>query len=325
MKLWDDVLRMTNVRRRPWLAAAGAAALSVALPVRAQAPLPVVASFSILADLVRQVGGERVQVRALVGPQADAHAYHPTPADVRAVSAARLLVANGLGFEGWLERLMRSAGYRGELLRVTDGLTPLPAAGAGKRDAAHAHGHDHDDGEHDPHAWQDVRNVLHYVQRIEQALCRLDAGGCAGYRQRAADYRARLQALDDEIRAAWQAIPAAQRKVVTSHDAFRYYAQAYGVTFLPAQGVSTASEPSAAAVARLIRHIKAEGVRAVFVERLSDPRLVERIAREAGVRPSRQPLYSDALSTPEGPAPDYIALMRHNTRVLTEAIRGAGG
>ncbi|MEW6694807.1 Manganese-binding lipoprotein MntA [Tepidimonas thermarum] len=304
-----------------WAGGVAVSMLARVSAVRAEGALPVVASFSILADLVRQVGGDRVQVDALVGPEADAHVFQPRPADARRLTAARLVVAHGLGFEGWLERLLRNAAYQGALVRVSDGLPdPLPARGQHGH-GGHDHAHVHDHGDWDPHTWQDVRNAMHAVQRIEAALCAADPDGCAHYRQRGADYRARLQALHDDIVAAWQAIEPARRKVVTSHAAFGYYARAYGVTFLAAKGVSTASEPSATTVARLIRLIRAEGVRAVFIERLTDPRLIERIAKEAGVRPSAVPLYSDALSAPAGPAPDYIALMRHNTQALVAAIR----
>lgn len=300
-----------------WAAAATAVLTLAGAPAaRAEAPLPVVASFSILADLVRQVGGDRVRVDALVGPDADAHVFQPSPADARRVAGARLVVINGLGFEGWMERLLRNAAYRGAVVRVADGIEPLETAG---QDHGHRHGH----GEADPHAWQDVGQTVRYVQRIAQALCAVDATGCGVYRERAAAYTRELESLDREIRDAWAAIPPAQRKVVTSHDAFGYYARAYGVRFLPAQGVSTDNQPSAAGVARLIRQIQREQVRAVFVERLADGRLVEQVARETGARPSVVPLYADALSPPDGPAPDYRALMRHNTRAMVDAIRGA--
>jgi len=314
-----------SVRWRGWSKkVVGACVLAFGVQAQASAPVPVVVSFSILGDIVQQVGGERVQVRALVGPEADAHVFQPKPADARAVAAARLLVVNGLGYEGWLERLLRNANYRGELVRVTDGIEPLPARNDHDHDTkgSHRHGHGHDHGEHDPHAWQDVRHAIHSTRRIADALCRVDASGCDSYRQRAHTYAQTLQALDAEIRAAWAPIPPQQRTVVTSHDAFRYYGHAYGVRFLPAQGVNTASEPSAAALARLIRQVRAEGVRAIFVERLTDARLVQRVAQEAGVRPSTVPLYSDALSKPDGPAPDYVSLMRHNTRAMVEAIQG---
>lgn len=289
-----------------------------ASPVRAQEPLPVVASFSILGDWVRQVGGDRVRVDTLVGSDADAHVFQPSPADARRVAGARLLVVNGLGFEGWLERLLRNAAYRGAVVRVTEGIEPLQAA---EHDHGHRHGHAH--GDVDPHIWQDVAQARHAVQRIAQALCAADAAGCDGYLARATAYTQQLEALDREIRDAWATIPPERRKVVTSHDAFGYYARAYGVRFLPAQGVSTDSQPSAAGVARLIRQVQREQVRAIFIERLAGGRLLEQIARETGVRPSAVPLYADALSRPDGPVPDYLALMRHNTRAMVEALRTA--
>ena len=326
-RLWQLPESWRGWRKKVVAACALAFGAATVVQAQAPAPVPVVATFSILGDIVQQVGGERVQVRVLVGPEADAHVFQSKPADARAVAAAQLLVVNGLGYEGWLERLLRNANYRGERVRVTDGIEPLPARDGHDHDhdhgakGGHRHGHGHDHGEHDPHAWQDVRHVIHYTQRIADALCRVDAAGCESYRQRAQTYTQTLQALDAEIRAAWAPIPPEQRKVVTSHDAFRYYGHAYGVRFLPAQGVSTTSEPSAAGVARLIRQIRAEGVRAIFVERLTDPRLVQRVAQEAGVTPSTVPLYSDALSNPNGPAPDYVSLMRHNTRAMVEAIQ----
>ncbi|OBS31712.1 metal ABC transporter substrate-binding protein [Tepidimonas fonticaldi] len=302
-----------------WLAAPLAALVGIAAPAaRAEAPLPVVASFSILGDWVRQVGGERVRVDTLVGSDTDAHVFQPSPADARRVAGARLVLVNGLGFEGWMERLLRNAAYRGTVVRVTDGIEPLKAA---QHDHGHSHGHAH--GDLDPHVWQDVAQARHAVQRIAQALCTADAAGCEGYRARAAAYSQQLEALDREIRDAWMAIPPERRKVVTSHDAFGYYARAYGVRFLPAQGVSTDSQPSAAGVARLIRQVQREQVRAIFIERLGGGRLVEQVARETGVRPSSIPLYADALSRPDGPVPDYLSLMRHNTRAMVDALRAA--
>jgi zinc/manganese transport system substrate-binding protein len=313
--------------RRRWLAACllgTLATLGSAMPVRAEqgGPLPVVASFSILADLVRQVGGDRVAVEALVGPDVDTHVYQPTPADARRVAQARVVFVNGWGFEGWMERLVRNAAYRGPVVTVTDGLPPLRVPAAGHQHQ-HQHAHDHDHGDIDPHAWQNVAHARHMVQRIAAALCEADAAGCASYRERAAAYGRELEALDAEIRAAWAGIAPAQRKVLTSHDAFGHYAQAYGVRFLAVQGVSADSEPSAAAVARLIRTVQREKVRAIFVERLGNPRVIERIARETGVRPAAEPLYADALSAPGGPASSYVALMRHNTRAMVQAISQA--
>lgn len=319
---------LRSTRRRVLAALAGAATAAVGAVAHAQPappPVPVVASFSILGDLVRQVGGERIHVDVLVGPGADAHAFQPAPSHARLVAQARVVFANGLGFEGWLQRLLTSTGYRGPLVVVSEGVEPLPvrARGAdthGHGSGGHRHG-DHVHGDVDPHAWQAVPNVITYVAHIERALCTADPAGCEDYRRNAARYTAQLRSLDAEIRAAWEAIPPAQRKVITAHDAFGHYGRAYGVTFLAARGVGNASEPSARAVAQLIQQIRREGIRALFVESIADPRLIERIARETGVRPAGA-LYSDALTEPGGPAPTYVAMMRANTLAMTRAIRG---
>jgi zinc/manganese transport system substrate-binding protein len=290
-----------------------AAAAASPAPAAPPARLPVVASFSLLGDLVQQVGGDDIALQVLVGPGSDAHAVRPTPAMARTVSGAALLFSNGLGFEGWIARLLGSAGFRGRHVVVADDLAPRAMDGA----AAHAHaGHGHDV---DPHAWQDVAHARHYVARIARGLCDADAARCDRYRQRAAATDARLQALDGDIRAAWAAVPAERRRVITSHDAFGYYGAAYGVQFLAPQGISTEAEPSARGVADLIRQIRSLGIRALFVENLSDPRLIAQIGRETGVQPAGS-LYSDALSDAAGPAPTYEALMRHNTRLMVQAV-----
>jgi zinc/manganese transport system substrate-binding protein len=299
---------------RTHLLAATLLALAVGLPsARADERLPVVASFSILGDLVQQVGGERIALQTLVGPGGDAHAVQPTPAMARSVAGARVLFSNGLGFEGWLARFLRAAGFAGRHVVVAEGLAPLPAA-AGH---GHRHGHAHDV---DPHAWQDVRHAKHYLDRIADGLCAADAAHCAGYRERAATAGRRLEALEADIRAAWAAVPPERRVVITSHDAFGYYGAAYGVRFLAAQGVSTQAEPTPRGIAALVRQVRAEGARALFVESISDPRLLEQVARETGVRPAGT-LFSDALSDAAGSAPTYEAMMRHNTQALVGALR----
>jgi zinc/manganese transport system substrate-binding protein len=288
-----------------------ALALLSATTLASAQPLPVVASFSILGDVVSQVGGERVTVQVLVGPGSDAHVVQPTPAQARQVALAQVVVAHGMGLEGWLPRLLKSAGFKGRQLLVAEGLKPLKATGPDR------HGHAHDI---DPHTWQDVASVRHWVPRIAATLCEADAAGCGSFRARAAAYTQRLDALDAEIRAAWAPLPAAERKLITSHEAFGYYAAAYGVRFLAPQGLSTEAEASAKGVARLVRQIRAEGIKALFVESIADPRLIEQIGRETGVRPSGR-LYSDSLSLPDGPAASYEALMRHNTRLMVDALR----
>lgn len=314
--------RRTALRR--WLGSAALAALAPLLvaPTLAQTsppPLPVVASFSILGDLVRQVGGERVQVDVLVGPGADSHVFQPTPTQARQLSQAKVVFSNGLGFEGWMSRLIQSANYRGLQVVASEGVKPLRNTHShhapGKKD------HDHGSGSADPHAWQDVRNVLQYVATIAKGLCQADPAGCDHYQRNASRYRQTLEALDTDIRAQWAAIPPAQRKVITSHDAFAYYRQAYDVRFLAAQGVSTESEASAKGVGQLVRQIQREKIQALFVESISDTRLIDQIARETGVKSSGK-LFSDSLSPPGGPADSYVAMMRHNTQALVRAIRG---
>ena len=302
--------------------ALGALAFSPSVYAQNAAPVRAVASFSILGDLVRQVGGERVQVDVLVGPGADAHVFQPAPSQARQVAQAQVVFANGLGFEGWLQRLLDTAGYQRKPVLVSQGIKPLRAAKKGGDHQAGQHAHrDHDHGEADPHAWQAVLNAIIYVTNIAKGLCAADATGCESYRQNAARYTAQLQALDADIKAAWATVPAVQRKLITSHDAFGYYARAYGVQFLAAQGVSTDSETSAKGVAQLVRQIKKENIKALFVENITDPRLMEQIGRETGVKPAGA-LFSDSLSGADGPAATYMAMMRANTQAMTRAIKG---
>jgi zinc/manganese transport system substrate-binding protein len=244
--------------------------------------------------------------------------FQPSPAHARLVAQAQVIWVNGLGFEGWMPRLLKAANARVKPTVVSQGLEPLRGDTEG-HGHGHGKGHSHSHGEVDPHAWQQVTNAIGFVERMAQSLCAVDAAGCEGYRTNATTYTRELRALEDEIKASWAPIPQAQRKVITHHDAFGYYAKAYGVTFLSPQGVSTDSEASAKGVARLVRQIRQEGVRALFVENIADPRLIEQIARETGLKPAGA-LYSDALSEPTGPAPTYVDMMRFNTRALTQAI-----
>jgi zinc/manganese transport system substrate-binding protein len=295
---------------------AGSAAAQTTAPAPAPAPaatrMPVVATFSILGDMVANVGGERIALTTLVGADEDAHVYQPRPADGRALAAARVVFVNGLAFEGWIRRLIRASGTRATVVEATTGITRIRAAGGG-----HSHGHAH--GEWDPHAWQSVTEARRYVANIRDALIAADAEGAAVYTANAAAYDARLGALDAEIRATIARIPQADRKAITTHDAFEYFERDYGFRFIGAQGLSTDAEPSAQQIGRLIRQIRQEGVKAVFAENISNPRLIERIARETGARLGGT-LYSDALSVAGGPAATYIDLMRHNARTIAGAI-----
>lgn len=314
----------TPLRRHLIASAIGlaTAALSPALLAQTTTPIKAVASFSILGDLVRQVGGDRVAVDVLVGPGSDAHVFQPTPSQARLVGQAQIVFANGLGFEGWMTRLLNTARYKGRHVVASQGIKPLQVEEEhdhhkpGEKNGHH-HGHPHDDA--DPHAWQSVPNAMVYVGNIAKGLCAADAAGCDSYQKNAAAYTAQLRALDADIKAAWTAIPAAQRKVITSHDAFAYYAKAYGVQFLAPQGVNTDSEASAKGVAQLVRQIKKEQIKALFVESISDPRLIAQIGRETGVKPAGE-LFSDSLSDAKGPAANYVAMMRANTQAMTQAI-----
>ncbi|MEN9842568.1 MAG: hypothetical protein RLZZ612_397 [Pseudomonadota bacterium] len=292
-----------------------AAVTGLAAPAyAADAPIKAVATFSILGDLVQQVGGERVKVETLVGAGGDAHVFQPKPTHAQQIAQAQVIFMNGLGFEGWMTRLLKSANTKVQAVAVSDGIKP-------QKEQADDHGHGHGHGHTDPHAWQSVPNVMVYVKNIATALCRVDASGCKAYEQRASAYTSGLQQLQQDIKTAWQAIPEAQRKVITTHDAFGYYASAYGVRFLAAQGVSTDSEASAKGVAKLIQQIKKERIKALFVENISDARLIEQIGRETGAKPAGT-LYSDSLSAADGPAATYVQMMRYNTQQLTKVIQG---
>lgn len=301
------------------LLVAGLVQLAVASGAHAQERLRVVATFSILGDMVARVGGDRIDVKPLVGPGGDAHVYQPTPADAAELAKARLVFMNGLKFEGWMEKLVAASGYKGRVVTATKGIEVIDVPHRhGKRDK---HGHDHS-GKADPHAWQSLANGLIYVRNIKDGLCRLDADGCATYAANAAAYTQEIENLDVEIRAQMSAVPPAARTVITSHDAFAYFARAYGIRFLSPRGVSTESEASAKDVARLIDQIRKEKVKALFVENIADPRLINQIGRETGVALGGT-LYSDALSPAGGPAATYLDMMRHNARLIAGAMAGS--
>jgi zinc/manganese transport system substrate-binding protein len=294
------------------------AVMLASAPAAAQDRVKVIASFSILADLVKNVGGDRVDLSVLVGRGSDAHVYAPTPADARKVAEARLVVVNGLGFEGWLDRLIKAAGGKATVVVATKGIKARKAAGDHDHDRKDGHKHDHDD-DVDPHAWQNVLNVKTYVANIRDALAAADPAGADTYKVNAAAYSARLDALNADVRAATAKIPSARRKIITNHDAFGYFGAAYGIRFVAPQGVATESEPSARDVARIISQMKRQRIPAVFLENISDPRLMQRIAKETGAKIGGT-LYSDALTAANGPAPTYIDMMRHNLGTLVGAL-----
>ena len=297
----------SSLPRRFLLASATALAL-LGTPAHAADPLPVTASFSILGDLVRVVGAEWVAVTTLVGPDEDAHVFEPKPSDVKTILGSKLLVTNGLGFEPWAGKLAKSAGYKGEFV--------IASKGVKGRAMADEHGH----AESDPHAWQDPNNVVLYVRNIATGLSRVDPGGASAYQANAEAYVKELQTLDAWAKEQFAAIPAEKRKVITSHDAFGYFAAYYGIKFLAPQGVSTEAEPSAKQVAQLIRQLQREKIKAVFVENMTNPKLLAQLSKDAGVTVGAA-LYADALSAPDKPGSTYLQMMRHNVTQLAAGMK----
>jgi len=286
------------------------AAVLLLSPLSAQAEIPekprVVASFSILGDFVREVGGEKVDLRILVGANGDAHAFQPTPAHAQALKKARMIVVNGLGFEGWMDRLIASSGSKAPVVTASKGVVPIEGEEDGKKGI-------------DPHAWQNVANAKIYAANIRDGLSAIDPADADYFKARTEKFLARLDATEQRVRAGVAEIPEQNRRIVTTHDAFGYFAAAYGFEFMAPQGISTDAEPSAKDVAKLIAQIKRDKVPAVFLENISDPRLMKRIGEESGARIGGA-LFSDALSAGEGPAPTYIDMMNHNMDELKKAL-----
>jgi zinc/manganese transport system substrate-binding protein len=273
-----------------------------AAPLRAQDRLNVVASFSILGDFVKNIGGERVDVTTLVGSDGDVHVYAPAPADARKIADAKLLIINGLGLEGWLPRLLQASGGKAAIITATKGIAPLKLG-----------------SDADPHAWQSVANAKIYVANIRDALAAAAPADAEVFRKQAETYLAKLDVLDREVRQAVRQIPESHRKVISTHDAFGYLASTYGIRFIAPLGVSTESEASARDIAGIITQIKTEKIPAVFLENISDVRLIQRISAETGAKVGGT-LFSDSLTGEKGDAPTYIDMVRHNIKVLTSAL-----
>ena len=337
----------------------GVATLALlALPQANAQALKVVSTFSIISDFARNVGGDRVELTTLVGPDGDAHSYEPRPADATAIGNADVVLVNGAGFEGFLQRLVRASGGKATVVELSKGAALLRNADDDhgsheghdhdhhhgddhkhdhndhndhnhEHDHGHAHGdqqehakaHHHHHGEYDPHAWQSVHNAQVYVRNIADAFCAADEQDCAAYRANARSYSEKLNVLDKELKAAVAQIPPQRRTIITSHDAFAYLGSAYGLRFLAPQGASTESEASAADIGALIRQIREQKASAIFLENVSNPRLVHQIANETGMKTSGK-LYSDALSTANGPAATYIDMMRHNIETIRDGALG---
>jgi zinc/manganese transport system substrate-binding protein len=271
---------------------------AAAQPSPGQDRLKVVATFSILGELTSEVGGDRVEITTFVAPDTDAHTYQPKPTDIRALAGAKVLVSNGLGFEGWIDRLADAADFKGTRIVASTGAV---ARGT------------------DPHCWQDVTCTRAYVANITAGLATADPANAVFYRDRAAAYDKRLTALDGWIRSQIAQVPEDRRKAITGHNSFNYFAHAYGVTFESPRGYNTDSEPSARDMANLIRQVREQKIKALFIENMTNPVLVDEIAKDSGATVGPR-LYSDALSKPGGPASTYEAMMRHNVAALVAGM-----
>lgn len=282
-----------------------ALALSVSGAASA-APIKAVASITIIADMVHEVGGDLVEVQSIVGPNGDAHSYEARPQDSKTLNASQIVFINGLGLDPWIEKLTTSSGFKGPLVVVT------------KRIKTHQFD---EDGKQvtDPHAWQDLSNGQIYVTNIAKALCEVDAADCPTFNANASAYNAKLAAIDAELITKFSAVPEPNRQVVTTHDAFGYFSIAYGVRFLAPEGFATEAEPSAAAIAKLVRQIKHDNIKALFFENMSDNRVIEAIAAETGVH-AGPPLYADALSKPDEPGATYLQMFKYNSQTLLAAM-----
>jgi zinc/manganese transport system substrate-binding protein len=335
------------MKTRHFIPVAVAIALSLGLSTGAHAAdkVKAVASFSILGDMVKHVGGDRVEVTTLVGPNGDAHVYEPTPADARNLAASNILFVNGLGFEGWMDRLEKSSGFEGPVVVASKGAPTrtmieseghhhgeehakdedhdhdAPAKGEEHGHEEHAKGEEHDDEEEvtDPHAWQSLANGKIYVANIRDGLIAVDPEGKAVYEANAANYLDTIAKEEEAVKQTIAKLPPERRRIITSHDAFGYFGAAYGIEIIAPEGVSTESEASAKDVAEIIRQIKAKKIPAVFIENITDHRLIDQIARETGAKVGGT-LYSDALSGPDGPAPTYLDMFRHNVATLSQAL-----
>lgn len=293
---------------KPKMLLAAVFALSSMAGLAQAKPIEAVASFTVLADMVQNVGGDHVHVTSLIGPNGDPHAYEPTPNDAQALKRANLVFVSGLHLEGWLDRLIKASGYQGQPVVLSNGIKTRSMEEDGKRIT-------------DPHAWNSAANGVVYVRNIISALQKADPANASDYQAKGEQYIQQLEQLDAYARAQVQAIPSGKRKVLTSHDAFGYFGDAYGVTFLSPLGFSTETEASAADVGKLITQIKQEHVSTYFFENSSDPRLVKQIADASGAQPGGE-LYVESLSPADGPAPTYAQMFRYNVDKLTAAMKG---
>ena len=268
----------------------------------ASAKIKVVSTFSILGDMVQNIGGDNIELTTLVGANGDGHVYEPTPADAKSVAAADIVFVNGLGFEGWIDRLVKASGYKGKVIIATEGIKELKF-----------------EGELDPHAWQDLSNGRIYIKNIKNALTDLDPKNSNLYKKNFIAYDKILESMDKSTKDKFADIPKKNRKVITSHDAFLYFGRAYGIDFRSPVGVTTESEPSAGELAELITEMRKDNIKALFAENITDPRLIKQLAKEVNAQIGGT-LYSDALSDNSEPANTYINMFKYNVNKLANIL-----
>lgn len=266
-----------------------------------------VASFSVLADIVKEVGGEHVKVKSLVGPDGDPHSFEPTPQDSQALARADVVFVSGLGLEGWMDRLITASDYKGKVIVSSQGIATRSMEEEGKTVT-------------DPHAWNSMKNGAVYANNVMNALIAADPDDANYFRQRGSAYISQLNKLDSWAAERFAAIPQTRRKVLTSHDAFGYFGQRYGVSFMSPVGFSTESEASASDVAGLITQLKTEHIHSYFIENQTDPRLVKQIASASGAKPGGE-LFPEALSKKGGVAETYVAAFKHNVNAMADSMK----
>lgn len=284
-----------------------AVAALLSSPLAMAKTVEAVASFSILGDIVQEVGGEHVKVTALVGPDGDPHSFEPSPKDSKAINASDVVFVSGLGLEGWIDRLVKASGYKGHLVTASEGVNSRKMEEDGKQIT-------------DPHAWNSMANGVIYATNVMNALIKADPEDADYFRQRGTAYIQQLQKLDAWAKTEFNGIPQSKRKVLTSHDAFGYFGQEYHVSFMAPVGFSTEAEASASGVASLIKQIKEEKVKTYFIENQTDPRLVKQIAAASGAQPGGE-LYPEALSGPQGPATTYVKAFKHNVETIVASMK----
>ena len=268
----------------------------------ASAKIKVVSTFSILGDMVQNIGGNNIELTTLVGANGDGHVYEPTPADAKSVAAADVVFVNGLGFEGWIDRLVKASGYKGKVIIASEGIKELKF-----------------EGELDPHAWQDLSNGRIYIKNIKNALTDVDPKNSNLYKKNFIAYDKILESMDKSTKDKFADIPKKNRKVITSHDAFLYFGRAYGIDFRSPVGVTTESEPSAGELAELITEMRKDNIKALFAENITDPRLIKQLAKEVNAQIGGT-LYSDALSDNSEPANTYINMFKYNVNELATIL-----